>query len=45
MHYRKAQINDIDIIIRLQSENLLNNLNPTDKRNGFLSVAFSNEQF
>lgn len=45
MNYQKAIPADIDGILVLQNKNLIQNLSLDEKKDGFLSVAFTHEQF
>jgi hypothetical protein len=43
--FRCFQPHDISEILRIQNENLLSNLTETERADGYLSVAFSGQQF
>lgn len=45
MVYRRATDQDLPAIVALQDANLLDNLSPEQRRQGFLSARFSAEQF
>ena len=45
MNYRKAGAADIEGILELQQQNLIRNLSESEKKDGFLSVEFTHEQF
>jgi hypothetical protein len=44
MSFRKANTVDIPTIIELQKKNLLKNLEPHDRQDGFLSIEYSADQ-
>jgi len=44
MVYRKADVSDYPGVMALQNENLITNLAPKDRSQGFLSVGFTHEQ-
>lgn len=43
MTFRKANQQDIPLILELQKRNLLSNLDPQDQQDGFLSIQYSSE--
>lgn len=45
MQFRKAATEELDQLIILQNENLVSNLSAEEKADGFLSGAFTKEQF
>ncbi|MCZ6624874.1 MAG: hypothetical protein O7B35_11695 [Deltaproteobacteria bacterium] len=44
MEFRRARPEDFSAILRLQAANLIGNLKPEDRRDGFLSAEFSHQQ-
>ncbi|MFQ5902275.1 MAG: GNAT family N-acetyltransferase, partial [Candidatus Binatia bacterium] len=44
MEFRRARAEDFSDILRLQAANLIGNLNPQDRQEGFLSAEFTRQQ-